>query len=395
MKKLKRISFDTLLTSLTPIVSWIFLSIFLDKSLINIFLITYPIQYISSILKSVFGIGANISEEKYNVKDDILSGMFFGLVFSLIIYVIIILNLSPYINFMHEAKEINKLFLFYSVSIIFLQTILSFVLDKLYFECKNLLANKYTVIFNFINIFVLILTTLIFKNDSLIVFLTLISVSIYTFIIYIKSFRKFKIKFDLLKWIKYDSIELTNYVFLFLTFLFGISTATNYGSEYALAFTFVALITDIQWDITDAISTVTKIDLSENTFNYKKSINNAYILVMILVISSFIMYIVMHQLYKLNIIITSIYLLFHFIDFIICPIHKVNTTFLHLEYSEVKMTIHNIIARIIRLILSFLPTPFCVVIGQLTSAIYQTVMSKIIFIKHFKLYKNKTILRRN
>lgn len=394
MKKLKQISFDTLLTSLTPILSWIFLSIFLDKSLINIFLITYPIQYISSILKSIFGIGANISEEKYNVKDDILSGMFFGLIFSLIIYLIIIFNLNSYINFMHEEAEINKIFLFYSISIIFLQIILGLVLDKLYFECKNSLANRYTIIFNLINISVLILSTLLIKNNFLIVLFTLISVSFYTLFTFINSFKKFKLKFDLLKWIKYDSIELTNYLFLFLTFLFGISTATNYGSEYALAFTFVALITDIQWDITDAISTVTKIDLSENTFNYKKSINNAYTLVVLLVLSSFIMYIVMHQIYNLDVRITSIYLLFHFADFIICPIHKINTTFLHLEYSEAKMTIQNIIARVIRLVLSFLPTPFCVVIGQLTSAIYQTVMSKIIFIKHFKIFKNKIIVRR-
>src|SRR5574344_1819295 len=164
MKKLKLISFDTLITSLTPILSWIFLSIFLDKNLINIFLITYPIQYISSILKSIFGIGANISEEKYNFKDDILSGMFFVLIFSIIIYFIIIFNLNPYINFMFEESEINKLFLFYSVSIIFLQTILSFVLDKLYFECRNVLANKYTIIFNNLNLSILVLTTLLLKD---------------------------------------------------------------------------------------------------------------------------------------------------------------------------------------------------------------------------------------
>ena len=37
MNRLLRISFDTLLTSLTPILGWFLLGILVDKNLINIF----------------------------------------------------------------------------------------------------------------------------------------------------------------------------------------------------------------------------------------------------------------------------------------------------------------------------------------------------------------------
>ncbi len=46
MNRLLRISFDTLLTSLTPILGWFLLGILVDENLINIFSLIYPIRFI-------------------------------------------------------------------------------------------------------------------------------------------------------------------------------------------------------------------------------------------------------------------------------------------------------------------------------------------------------------
>ena len=54
MNRLLRISFDTLLTSLTPILGWFLLGILVDKNLINIFSLIYPIQFIILIIKIVY-----------------------------------------------------------------------------------------------------------------------------------------------------------------------------------------------------------------------------------------------------------------------------------------------------------------------------------------------------
>ncbi len=44
MKRLFRVSFDILITSIVPIISWFLLGIILDNHLINVFSLTYPLQ---------------------------------------------------------------------------------------------------------------------------------------------------------------------------------------------------------------------------------------------------------------------------------------------------------------------------------------------------------------
>mgnify|MGYP003303531383 CR=1 FL=1 len=64
MKRLLKISFDLALLSFILILSWFCLSLIIDKNLINIFTLTYPIQFVLFIFRSIFSTGANISKEK-------------------------------------------------------------------------------------------------------------------------------------------------------------------------------------------------------------------------------------------------------------------------------------------------------------------------------------------
>ena len=89
---------------------------------------------------------------------------------------------------------------------------------------------------------------------------------------------------------QYDSVELFNNIGFLLIFLFGLSNAINFGEKYTLALTFVALITDTQWDTADAIVTNATIDISKNNFNYKEHKRNAYKLLGILFLTSLIMF---------------------------------------------------------------------------------------------------------
>ena len=54
------------------------------------------------------------------------------------------------------------------------------------------------------------------------------------------------------------------------------------------------------------------------------------------------------------------------------------TYYLQLEYSALKTTIHKQIANILRTIMSFIPTPYCTLIGQLVSMFYQLIYTKIL-----------------
>ena len=66
MKRLLRISFDSAIFSLIPVLCWFALGVLVDKNLTNVFTLTYPIQFVWAVLKSIFGTGANISKEKDN-----------------------------------------------------------------------------------------------------------------------------------------------------------------------------------------------------------------------------------------------------------------------------------------------------------------------------------------
>lgn len=389
MKRLLKISFDLSLLSFIPIVSWFLLGIIVDKNLINIFTLTYPLQFIYYILSSVFSTGANISKEKDNNKNAVMSGMFIGTIVSTIIFLVVLINIDNYINFMNMDIHIHiyKTFTIYSVIQLFISFEFAMILNKLYYEEKNTLANKYSLIFNLLNFILLIATSLITKNQVVIIVTTLIPLALFTLYIYIKNSDKFKLQLDLIKCIKYDSVEFFNNISFFLIFLFGLSNALEFGWEYANALTFIALITDTQWDTANAVVTAATIDISKNNFNYKYHRNNAYKLLGILFLTSLFMFVCLYWFYDLNFIITMIYFGFEIVNFILYPIYRIKTCYLQLEWSAFKITSNKIIGSILRMAMSLLKTPFCTGIGQVSASIYQFISVNIFFKLNYNVDK--------
>ena len=151
MNRLLRIGFDTLVTSVTPILGWFLLGILVDKNLINIFSLIYPTQFIITAIQSVFGTGANISAIKDKNKNSIFSGVVLGAGTGLIILGSIAINIDKYISFMNMDIDTYKIFGVYAVIQMFFQLLLKLSLCKLYFEKENKRANKYSLLFNLIN----------------------------------------------------------------------------------------------------------------------------------------------------------------------------------------------------------------------------------------------------
>lgn len=158
-----------------------------------------------------------------------MSGMFIGTIISIIIFSIILINIDNYINFMNMDIHTYKIFTIYSVLQLFISLEFAMILNKLYYEEKNILANKYSLIFNLLNFIVLIVVSLITKNQIVIITTTLIPLALFTMYIYIKNSDKFKLQLDIIKCIKYDSVELFNNIAFFLIFLFGLSNALEFG----------------------------------------------------------------------------------------------------------------------------------------------------------------------
>jgi len=370
------------------------LGLLVDKNLVNVFTLTYPLQFIWALMKSIFATGANISKEKDKNNNAVLSGMTIGMVIGFIVFGIFAINVRKYIEFMNMDYEIYKEFTLYSIFQLYIQLIFSFVLEKLYFEGKEKLANKYCMQLNLLNFVVLIVSAIILKSKMQIVVVKLIAILIYTAYVTIKQYKRFKIEINIINCLKYESVEICNNILFFLIFLFGLSNALQFGEKYILALNFVALITDTQWDSFESIKTVAKIDISKEKFNYKNHKMNAYKLLGILLTTVFIMLVVSLKYYNLEFKITAIYLSFELINFIIYPIYSIKTSYLQLEKYELKVTSNKLFAGILRMIMSLLRIPYCTGIGQVTSSLYQFITVNMIFHRNFIINKNGMVIKK-
>ena len=101
MKRLLRIAFNSAIFSFIPIFSWFCLGLLVDKNLANVFTLTYPLQFIWALLKSIFGTGANISKEKDKDENAVLSGMTVGTIVGFIVFGLFAINIKSYIKFMN------------------------------------------------------------------------------------------------------------------------------------------------------------------------------------------------------------------------------------------------------------------------------------------------------
>lgn len=394
MKRLLRIASNLAIFSFIPILSWFCLGLLVDKNLVNVFTLTYPLQFIFALLKSIFATGANISKEKDKDKNAVLSGMTAGTVVGLVIFGLFAINAKKYVEFMNMDFEIYKEFAVYSILQLYIQLVFSFVLEKLYFDGEEKKANKYCIQLNLLNFIVLIITAIFTKNKMIIAGITLMAIFVYVLVVAIKQYKKFKFELHIIKYIKYESVEIANNILFFLIFLFGLNNAMEFGEKYTVALNFVALITDTQWDSFEAISTVAKIDISKNEFNYKEHRNNAYKLDVILMVTTFIMLLISYGFYKLDLGITLIYLSFELINFIIYPVYKIKTCYLQLTKFAKEITTNEITAGILRFFISLLKTPYCTGIGQVTSSLYQFLTVNIMFNKNFKIDKEGKVLEK-
>ena len=389
MNRLLRISFDTLLTSLTPILGWFLLGILVDSDLINIFSLTYPLQFIISAIKSVFGTGANVSAVRDNNKNSVFSGVLLGGIFGAIILGIVLINIDKYIFFMNMNPDIYRTFGIYAVLQMFLQLLLSLAQCKLYYEGENKRANKYSIVFNMIIFLTLVVMSLITKEQILIASISLIATTIFVIFMLFRLIRRTRIQINILNCIKYDAVQLFNEITMFLIYLFGFKNVFDFGEKYILANSFTTLIPDTQWDIAYSVKILAQIDITNKVFSYKEHIKNSKKLMCLLIASMIIMGLILYPFYLTDINVTLIYLSIDIICMYLYPIYTIKLTYIQMEFSAIKATVSKQISNILRVISSFISTPFCTGIGLILSVIYQSAST------HFHIVKNKINMEMN
>ncbi len=192
MKRLLKISFDSLFFSLMPIIQWFLLGLLVEKNLINVFSITYPLQFIYSFIKSVFGVAPNIQAEKENEKNFVMSGLVLGMFFTFLVFGLFYINVDNFIRFMNIDVQTYHDFCAFSISQLALHSIFAILMEKLYYEEKNTKANVYTILFNIVSLGSLLSLSLITKNQMIITNGSLLMMLICIVIMFILEYSSVK-----------------------------------------------------------------------------------------------------------------------------------------------------------------------------------------------------------
>lgn len=385
MKRLLQISLDIFLTSICPIIIWIALGLIINKEISNVLIITYPLQFFYMIFTEIFSVGPNITDSKSSIKNIVYSNMLFGTVLVLLITIILTINIDKYLLFFNLETRVYHYYAIYSVFIMFFGFLMQLISQKLYYENKNTLSNKINTCFNITNLSCIVILSLIIKN-CLSVILTILIDAILIAYYYCKNVKLVKPNLMFKKNIKNVSFNIIGNFGMLLIYLTGIQNSVSYGTKYLTAINFDSLTSDTQWDMLSSISTVSKIDISKDNFNYKKSLKDAYKLLGLLLVSIIMMNISLYWFYKPDLKIYIIIVIIQIIDMVLNVPAIIKWNYLQIKDNNQKHNISYITCRILRLLCSFLPTGFCTYIGQLVSGTYKYVYS-LIQTKKFEIFK--------
>lgn len=383
MKRLLRISLDTLLMSTLPIVMWILLGIIINKDITNVFTLTYPIQFVTTLLVAIFGTGANVNAIKNDKKKLVDSNIILGSIIGFIVTIFLCLKVDSYILFMSMDINKYKIFCIYSFILMYLQMVLQLICQKLYYMEENKKSNRLTICFNILNVILITLLSYISKNQIISVTLTIFVDSVIILFIFICNVKQFGIKFEIIKNMQYVSNDILDRLGMFIIYFIGFKNTLEYGAIFLTAINFETLISDAQWDMSYSILTAATIDSSKDKLKYKESVKNSYKLIALLVMSIFIMGISLYFYYKPVLWILFIIVGVQIIDLILIPTIWIKQQYCQINYSPKKNTFHQGVAKIFRIITSFLPTPFCTYIGQILSMLYQIIIFGIVYRKKY------------
>lgn len=371
---------------------WVVLGITIDKNLVNVFVLIYAIQFLALVCTEFFAVGANTYASIENDKDAVYTSMVVGFIFGFLFFGALALRIDHYLTFMNADIDTYHWFGMYAVFHQFLAFSLMLVLYKLYFEGRNKEANKYSLIFNVLLFVVTVGLSFIFKDQKIIVFSSLIILTIYILYLLGKEIKRFHFSFPWKKFLRYNCVEIVTNIIFFLIYFFGISNTTTYGVSFLATISFVTLVCDAQWDMTSSIVTAAKIDLANHQFNYKTSIKNALKYTYLLMTSSILFALVMYPFYKPNLFLLLFFGGYELCNFIGYPFYYLRICYLQIEGNPVVATIHKTMAYLLRLGCSFLPTAFCTFIGQVVSFLYQLFVFIGLFKQQFKVEEDGTVI---
>ncbi|MBR2998696.1 hypothetical protein IKF34_02960 [Candidatus Saccharibacteria bacterium] len=393
MKRLLQISLDVLLTSALPIVMWIVLGIVVRSEVASVFSLTYPIQFVWLILVNLFAVGPNITARKLKDRNVVMTNLIMGIVVGGVLTIFLCVNVDAYIIMMNLDPVAYHDFVFYGMVWLYISFIAQIISQKLYYVGKNNSSNIMNLFLNGVNFLMIVGFNLMMSEWNAIT-LTLVFDAAIIIAFLLKNFEKRKFSLRFLQNIKNTSFNILDYLGLLLAYGFGFMNSFSYGEIFVVAITFDTLTTDAQWDVLiHSVGTTAEIDISKGRFVYRKSLKNAYKLLAILIGSVLVMDALLYSYYRPELWVFLVILAIGVITMILEPLVEYRWKYLQIENNKIE---HNVVVfgvRVIRVLISFLPTAFCTYIGQ-TFEVASELIYTSIKCRKFKVFQRGKTLNR-
>ena len=355
LKRMIQIGEITIINSLTPILTWVILGfITYNKNLINIFSLTYSIQFIPYLLLALFVTGNIIGNKKNKLdKGYIYSGIIVANLIAFFAILITTFHIESVMEFMGVMDKSYKSWFLYSLWFMFLEVPLTQVLELLYFENKDDEAKKISFVFNLLYCLTINIIYMCVRKELPAVIISIFILAAYTYYQVIKHMMSFEFKLNVFKGCKYQLSVISSNLMMFIIYLFGMKAVFEYSPDFALAVSLCSMMTDTQWDmIINSICTISKVEMSNGIYKIEDLLNASKIYVMIMILSMWILLLLGYNIYRPKLEFVIAILLFETVDMLFVQTRYVKQTWIDIEISS-KWSVYLVMfTKIMRMLIS-------------------------------------------
>lgn len=396
LKRLYKVGITDSIQSFVPVLLWTLLGImFRDSKYSSGYIITYPYQYLSSLLFHII-FKAQLKSEvkrKEDNHDNAYTGIKLLFYAYVILFMISVLFRYEILGLLNIDKSNDIIFIF-GIAQMFMDWVLYAIIIVEQYDNRNITAFR-LVIFWFVSKIVLIIilganhantySALMFTNVYMLIVL---------YVIICKWCKQKKFVFSIINGLKFSLYNIPSDLGMIIIYTFGIS-AMSASSEVVLsAYNMMAMCTDTQWDIlisaNDTIGTI-KVKTSEFIKSTKRLYCNSIIYSLTLLLSSTVMLTICHMIpmYRNSINFNMVWLMF-IIECIGFPIYSMRYTmsaWVAIEHPNGYTFIITMFTYVVRFMTVFLvKNDYRVSIGVVASAI----VGNLCHISLYFYYRNKT-----
>jgi len=398
MKRAIKLAIGYSMHSLIPIISWWIWGILKDPDYVSVFTLTYPLQFIWSTILLIFGYGFQtyvLKQEKESTKESLaISGLAIGSALYIIAFVILAFFAVDFKNLMGYVDDKYTIPCVYSILTFILSGIASLLSAYYNFKEDYSKGEKILIKYNLINYTILVMNILIFKNEIVVITLSIAISSLYIFSKLLKEVisnrKNIRLSINIIEPMKLVLVELAEQLGLFVTYIFGIGNLATNNFSIIITFSVWTEVIDWIWDAQSNVApTMVRIDTATEKFNFRKSVTELLKLDIIFIALIITQLAILYPFIHFDIKWILIFALFDVTDLLIHTLRVTIINYLSTKGDNKIIALQELIGYVIRASITIgIPTLLAMFIAQLVAGAYKTISSLIIYARY-----NKNLLK--